>query len=74
MIVTLDRLCAGQWAEIVELRSTDPTRLDRLGAYGLVPGSSLRVEQLQPAIIFRVGETEISVDQDVAREIIVRPN
>jgi hypothetical protein len=32
------------------------------------------VEQLQPAIIFRVGETEISVDQDVAREIIVRPN
>ncbi|HLF02123.1 MAG TPA: FeoA family protein [Anaerolineales bacterium] len=73
MNVTLDRLRAGQWAEVVELRSTDPARLDRLGAYGLVPGSNVRVEQLHPAIIFRVGETEISVDRAVAREIVVRP-
>jgi DtxR family Mn-dependent transcriptional regulator len=73
MNVTLDRLRAGQSAEVVELRSADPARLERLGAYGLVPGSTVRVEQLRPAIIFRVGETEISIDRDVACEIVVRP-
>ena len=73
MNVTLDRLRAGQSAEVVELRSADRARLERLGAYGLVPGSTVRVEQLRPAIIFRVGETEISIDRDVAREIVVRP-
>lgn len=73
MIVTLDHLRAGQSAEVVELRSTDPARLERLGAYGLVPGSMVRLEQLRPVIIFRVGETEISIDRDVARQIVVRP-
>ncbi|HLB45880.1 MAG TPA: FeoA family protein [Anaerolineales bacterium] len=73
MNVTLDRLRAGQSAEVVELRSADPARLERLGAYGLVPGSTVRVLQLRPAIIFRVGETEISMDRDVACEIVVRP-
>ena len=72
MIVPLHHLQPGQSAQVVELRSTDPARLDRLSAFGVSPGSWVRVEQKRPALIFRVGETEISVDQDVASEIIVR--
>ncbi len=74
MTVSLDCLKPGQTAQVVELRSTDPARLDRLGGYGIVPGSLLRLEQLRPALIFRVGETEISIDREVASEIIVQPN
>ncbi|MBM4424112.1 MAG: ferrous iron transport protein A [Chloroflexi bacterium] len=73
MTMTLDCMRAGQWAEVIELRSSDPARLDRLSAYGLVPGSTVQMEQLDPAIIFRVGETEISIDREVASEIVVRP-
>jgi len=72
MIVSLDRLEPGQTARVVELRSTDAARLERLSAYGLAPGSHLRLEQLRPAVIIRVDETEISVDREIAREILVQ--
>jgi DtxR family Mn-dependent transcriptional regulator/ferrous iron transport protein A len=72
VIVPIHRLKPGQTAQVVELKSVDPARLDRLGAYGLVPGSWVLVQQLQPALILRVGETEISIDRNVAKEILVR--
>ena len=71
MIVPLHRLKPGQVAQVVELRSADPARLDRLGAFGLAPGSRVCMEQVRPALIFRIDETEISVDRDVASEIMV---
>jgi len=70
--VPLHHLKPGQSAQIVELRSSDPARLDRLSAFGLAPGSWVQMKQKRPALIFCVGETEISVDQDVASEIIVQ--
>ena len=70
--LSLDRLQPGQSADVVELRTTNPARLDRLSGYGIVPGSRLHLRQLTPAIIFRIEETEISIDREIAREIIVR--
>jgi Fe2+ transport system protein FeoA len=72
MIVALHQLQPGQSAQVVELTSVDPTRLERLGSFGLTPGSWVRVEQIYPALVFRVDGTEISVDEAVAREIRVR--
>ena len=69
--LAINNLKPGQTAVVVELLSTDPARLDRLCSYGMAPGSLVRVEQLQPALILRIGETEISIDEAVAREIIV---
>ncbi len=73
MTITLDRLPAGQSASVVSLLSTDPARLDKLSGFGLVPGSAVAVSQHHPALIVRVGETEISLDSAVAREILVQP-
>ncbi len=61
----------GQTVRVVELRSSDPARLERLAAYGLAPGSLLTVEQLSPALILRVDGTVLSVDRAVAEEIVV---
>ena len=71
MKLAINDLKPGQTAVVVELLSADPARLDRLCSYGMAPGSLVRVEQLQPALILRIGETEISIDEAVAREIIV---
>jgi len=71
--VPLHRLKPGQRAQVVELRSDNHTRLARLGALGLMPGSWLVVLQCKPAVVLRVGETEISLDDAVAGEILVRP-
>lgn len=72
MIMPLHHLKPGQSARVVEIKSTDPTRLDRLSAFGLTPGSWVRVEQVRPALIFRMDGTEISVDESVAQGIVVQ--
>jgi Fe2+ transport system protein FeoA len=72
MIGPLPQLKPGQSAQVVELKGVDVLRLERLSAYGIAPGSWIRLEQLYPVLIFHVGETELSVDQEVARDIIVQ--
>jgi Fe2+ transport system protein FeoA len=67
----LDTLEPGRGARVTALRCADPARLDRLGAYGLVPGSLIRLRQARPAYILEIGETVLSVDREVAREIEV---
>jgi DtxR family transcriptional regulator, Mn-dependent transcriptional regulator len=71
--VPLPRLQSGQRAQVIELRTDNHTRLARLGALGLMPGSWIVVLQKKPALVLRVGETEISLDEAVAGEILVRP-
>ncbi len=71
-VVPLHRLKPGQRALVVELRSESAARLDRLGALGLMPGTWIVVQQRTPALVLRVGETEVSVDRSVAEEILVR--
>ena len=71
--VPLHRLASGQRAQVVELRTENPARLARLGALGLMPGSWIVVLQRKPALVLRVSETEISLDDAVAGEIFVRP-
>jgi DtxR family Mn-dependent transcriptional regulator len=71
--VPLPSLKPGQRAQVVELRSDNHGRLARLGALGLMPGSWIVVLQLKPALVLRTGETEVSLDDAVAGEILVRP-
>lgn len=71
--VPLHRLKSGQRAQVIELKSENPARLARLGALGLMPGSWIVVLQRKPALVLRVSETEISLDDAVAGEIMVRP-
>jgi Fe2+ transport system protein FeoA len=40
--------------------------------YGLVPGSLLVLQQKRPAFVVRVGETELAIEADIAREILVK--
>jgi Fe2+ transport system protein FeoA len=71
--IPLGDLPDGAHAEVLELRSNSAARLDRLGALGLLPGSWITVLQHHPALVVRVGESEISFDHDIAAEIFVRP-
>ncbi len=71
--IPLGELPDGGRGEVLELRSTSAARLDRLGALGLLPGSWVTVLQHHPALVVRVGESEISFDHEVAAEILVRP-
>lgn len=47
-------------------------RLDRLGSLGVVPGSVVVLHQKRPSYVLRIGETEIAIDEEIAREIYVK--
>lgn len=44
----------------------------RLAALGLVPGARLRVQQVSPAVVVRVGHTTVALETSVAERIHVR--
>jgi DtxR family Mn-dependent transcriptional regulator len=55
----------------MDIATADAGRLMKLGAYGLAPGSTIRLEQQSPVCIVWVGETQLSLDHQVAEEILV---
>lgn len=48
-------------------------RLDRLSSFGVLPGATVQLHQKQPAVVLRVGATEVALERDVAGEIYALP-
>ena len=44
----------------------------KLSALGLVPGNLIRLQQQIPVYVIWVGETQISLDREVAQDILLR--
>lgn len=61
----------GQSGKVVDIRSKNHARIERLNTLGLIENTRLVLEQTQPAYVLRVGFTEVSVEQDVANDIFV---
>ena len=71
-LFSLPELEEGEHAELVSLTSEKVSRRNTLAIYGLVPGSQLVLQQKRPSFIVRIGETELALEADIAREIVVR--
>ncbi|MCL7963611.1 MAG: ferrous iron transport protein A, partial [marine benthic group bacterium] len=63
----------GQRATVLCVGATASDRHRTLTVFGVVPGAELRIVQQQPACVIRVGETELALDREIAREILVEP-
>lgn len=68
---TLADLSAGQRARISCVQCDRAASCERLMAYGLVQGQSVLLVQKYPAFVIRVDETELALDELVARCIQV---
>lgn len=65
-------LMPGDQAKIVFITPGSHSRLDRLSAMGVVPGSIVKLHQKRPSYVIQLGETMIAVDKDITREIFVK--
>ena len=70
--VPLSELNDGESSELVCLSCTQTSRRNALAVFGLVPGSHVILQQKRPSFVVRVGETELALDRDIAREILVK--
>jgi Fe2+ transport system protein FeoA len=68
----LSELAEGESSELVCLNCEQRSRRDVLAVYGLVPGSHVVLQQKRPAFVVRVGETELALESDIARDILVK--
>jgi DtxR family Mn-dependent transcriptional regulator len=68
----LTELAIGEQAEVVVVMATRDSRLTHLSTFGLVPGSRVTLQQRRPAYVIQIGETQVTIDADIAREIMVR--
>jgi Fe2+ transport system protein FeoA len=71
-MVGLHELEVGEQGELACLSCEQHGRRNALAVYGLVPGSRLLLQQKRPAFVVRVGETELALEDDIAREILVK--
>ena len=72
MTISLQALQPGDIAQVTAINTQNAGRLHKLSALGLVPGSLIKLQQRTPAYVLRVGETQLSLDDAVAREIMVQ--
>jgi DtxR family Mn-dependent transcriptional regulator len=70
----LSELRAGHEGRVAYIGTDDGRRLEHLSSLGIVPGVVLRLLQDRLAAVVRVGETEVAIDFDIARQIYVQPH
>ena len=72
LVAPLADLVPGEQAKIVFITPGSHSRLDRLSAMGVVPGSIVKLHQKRPSYVVQLGETMIAVDKDITKEIFVK--
>jgi len=65
-------LPGGTSASVAFVDSKSAARIQRLAAFGIVPGSEVRVIARRPSCVVACGASSIALDEEIAREIYVR--
>lgn len=72
LVQPLARLAPGEWGRIVHIVPRESGLMVRLASLGLVPGTTLHLQQTRPALVVRVGETTLALESSIASEIFVK--
>lgn len=72
-VMPLPEAPVGMELQLDRLTCVLQSRRNSLSVYGLVPGSRLILQQTEPTCVVRVGATELALDHDIARELVVKP-
>jgi DtxR family Mn-dependent transcriptional regulator len=72
LVLPLTDLSPGEDGRIVFIAPKEHKRIDKLTAFGVVPGSTIKLHQKTPSFIIKIGETDLAIDEDIAKEIYVR--
>jgi DtxR family transcriptional regulator, Mn-dependent transcriptional regulator len=71
IVVSCDQLRVGESARVAYFSTRDHSRLVKLSALGISPGTSVKLIQKWPAYVIQCEETEIALESDVAKNIYV---
>ena len=69
--IPLASLRPGTSGRIVHVARDLTGRAERLAVLGVTPGATIRVLQTFPGIVFECDQTEMAVEREVARAILI---
>lgn len=72
-VKALAELTGGQRARVVCVGARETGRHGSLAVFGFVPGAVITLIQRRPACVIKVDETELALDVEIAREVLVEP-
>lgn len=72
-VQTVKELKSGERANVLCIGGKSCLRHNVLTAFGLAPGAEISLVQQCPSCVIRIGETELALDNEIAREILVQP-
>jgi DtxR family Mn-dependent transcriptional regulator len=72
LICRVTELPVGATASIAYIAPKTLSRIDRLAAFGIVPGSEIRLVARNPSCVVACGASSIALDDEIGREIYVR--
>jgi DtxR family Mn-dependent transcriptional regulator len=72
ILISCDQLDVGESALIAYVCATGHARMLKLASLGMAPGNPLKLLQKWPSYVLQCDETEIAVEEEVARNIYVR--
>ena len=73
LITRLVDLPIGSGGSVVFITPKSVSRLNRLASFGVVPGSHVRLIERKPSVVFSCGNTSVAVEDEIGREIYVKP-
>jgi len=72
LIRRVTELPVGATASIAYIAPKTLSRIDRLAAFGIVPGSEIQLVARNPSCVVACGASSIAIDDEIGREIYVR--
>jgi len=70
-VIPLAKVIPGDRLKIIFLVPRHHRRLHQLTDLGIIPGAEIVLHQKRPAYVLSLGETEIAIDDEIARHIYV---
>ena len=68
----LTEMQIGEHAMVAFIETQNYARLERLTAYGIIPGSGIKVVQRQPSLVISLDNTQLALDEAIAQHVFVR--
>jgi len=72
IVLPVSRLSPGEVGKIVYVLTRKHPQLHKLMSLGIVPGVNLSVHQVFPSYVIQVEETQIALEEEIAKEIYVK--
>lgn len=72
VVFPLTALNVGDTGRIAYINSRNFPRLQKLSSFGISPGVTVRLFQRSPSVVLQCEETQVALEEEIARDIYVR--